>query len=230
MIGLVGGIGAGKSRVAAEFAARGALILDADKIGHVLLSQRPCREVVIERFGESILGEFGTVEEGAEGDEPGVGRRPIDRKALGAIVFADPDRLRDLEAILHPLMRKTFERAIGREQRRRRVPAVVLDAAILYEAGWESLCDTVVFVDAPREVRLARVAESRGWDEQTLDAREKIQGPIDEKRRRAFHVLSNAGTPEELKAEVDALWPRLIARPRARKGELLMPPRLPEMD
>lgn len=226
MIGLVGGIGAGKSLVADRFAALGALVLDADKVGHVLLERPPARDQVIARFGPAILGEAPAPAEGSDADPDAL--PPIDRRALGAIVFRDASARRDLEAILHPAMRKTFERAIGRESRRARVPAVVLDAAILYEAGWESLCDTVVFVDAPRDVRLARVAATRGWTEETLDAREQAQGPIDEKRRRAFHVLRNDGTPEQLQAEVDALWPRLVARPRRKKGEPALPPRRPE--
>lgn len=229
MIGLVGGIGAGKSLVAAEFASKGALVLDADSIGHVLLSRPPCRDQVLARFGDSILGmpEPGAGGDGEAGDEDA---RPIDRRALGAIVFRDRAALDDLEAILHPAMRKTFERAIARESRRRRVPAIVLDAAVLYEAGWESLCDKVVFVDAPREARLARLEASRGWTAEGLEAREKAQGPVEEKKKRADHLLINAGTPEELKAELETLWPRLIARPRRKKGDAPLDLRRPERD
>ncbi len=162
-------------------------MLDADAIGHVLLDQSPSRDRVLERFGEGVLEPFGEV---------GV-RRAIDRRALGAIVFSRPEALRDLEAILHPAMRKTFEKAIARESRRMRVPAVVLDAAILYEAGWDTLCDSVVFVDAPPEVRLARLEASRGWTAEVLAAREKAQGPLEEKRRQADHVLTNDGSPDE---------------------------------
>ena len=208
VIGLIGGIGAGKSLAAAEFAGRGAFVLDADAIGHVLLEQSPCRDRVLDRFGEEILEPFG---------EFGV-RRPIDRRALGAVVFSRPEALRDLEAILHPAMRKTFERAISRESRRGRVPAVVLDAAILYEAGWDTLCDSVVFVDASPETRLARLGATRGWTAEVLAAREKVQGPLEEKRRQADHLLPNDGTPEDFKASIAELWPRLLARPRRERG------------
>ena len=204
VIGLIGGIGSGKSLAASAFADRGAFLLDADAIGHVLLEQSPCRDRVLERFGEEILEPFG---------EFGV-RRPIDRRALGALVFSNPGALRDLEAILHPAMRKTFERAIGRESRRGRVPAVVIDAAILYEAGWDTLCDSVVFVDASPEVRLARLEATRGWSAEALAAREKAQGPLEEKRRQADHLLPNDGSTEELRASIEQLWPQLVARPR----------------
>ncbi len=110
VIGVVGGIGSGKSAAAQAFAALGAFVLDADKVGHTLLDQSPCREIVVEVFGEGVLAPYT-----AEGE-----RRPIDRRALGAIVFADPFLLSRLEDILHPLMRRTFERAISREVRRER--------------------------------------------------------------------------------------------------------------
>jgi dephospho-CoA kinase len=207
VVGLIGGIGSGKSEAARALAGLGAFILDADAIGHVLLEQSPCRDRVLERFGENILEPFG--EYGA--------RRAIDRRALGAVVFSNPGSLRDLEAILHPAMRKTFERAISRESRRGRVTAVVLDAAILYEAGWDTLCDSVVFVDAPPEARLARLEASRGWSAEGLAAREKVQGPLEEKRRQADHLLSNDGTLERFQSEIEALWPMLLARPRRRK-------------
>ncbi len=207
VVGLIGGIGSGKSVAASTLAGLGAFVLDADAIGHVLLEQSPGRDRVLERFGEDILAPFG---------EFGV-RRAIDRKALGAIVFTSPGALRDLEAILHPLMRKTFERAISRESRRGKVPMVVLDAAILYEAGWDTLCDSVVFVDASPEVRLARLEASRGWSAEGLATREKVQGPLEEKRRQADHLLTNDGTLEQFQSEIEALWPGLLGRPRRRR-------------
>ncbi len=209
VIGVIGGIGAGKSLASAGFAKLGAFLLDADTIGHVLLEQSPCRDRVLERFGETILqpyGEFGV-------------RRDIDRKALGAIVFSNPGSLRDLEAILHPMMHRTFVKAISRESRKRTVPAVVLDAAILYEAGWDTLCDSVVFVDASPEVRLARLEANRGWSAEGLAAREKVQGPLEEKRRQADHLLTSDGTIEEFQSSIESLWKKLLVRPRRERGE-----------
>ena len=96
----------------------------------------------------------------------------IDRKALGAIVFKDSKARKDLEKILHPLMRKAFEKAIARVVRKRQGRLIVLDAAILYEAGWNKLCDLVAFVSAPEAVRLTRLAAQRGWDKETLQSRQ----------------------------------------------------------
>lgn len=207
VIGVVGGIGSGKSQAATVFAGLGALVLDADKIGHTLLDQNPCRDIVIEVFGEGVLAPYT-----AEGE-----RRPIDRRALGALVFADPLLLGRLEDILHPLMRLTFERVISREVRQRRFKAVVLDAAILYEAEWNDLCDTVVFVDARPEVRLARLEATRGWTAETLASRENAQGALAEKRIEATQILANNDTIETLQTAAQALWPILLKplpRPR----------------
>jgi dephospho-CoA kinase len=206
VVGLVGEIGAGKSRVAERLAARGAFVLDADAVGHALLSQRPVRERVVARFGEGILDRSA---------DAGEGPPPIDRRALGAIVFADPAALRDLEAILHPRMRRTFERAIAREVRRGRAGAVVLDAAILLEKGWDDLCDRVVFVEAPRDERLARLEAQRGWTDEVLQARERVQWPPERKRARADAVVVNASGLDALAAEVDRLRETVLKPPRA---------------
>ena len=141
-------------------------------------------------------------------------RRPIDRRALGAIVFADPRPLRDLEAILHPAMRKTFEKAIARESRRGRSrPSCSTPRSSTRPAGTRSA--TRSSSSTPRaETRLARLEATRGWTAEVLAAREKAQGPLEEKRRQADHVLANDGTPEEFRAAVDALWPALVAPPR----------------
>jgi dephospho-CoA kinase len=205
VIGLIGGIGSGKTRVAAALAAKGATVLDADAIGHALLDQRPSRDEVVARFGEEVLGP----------DAPAEGEGParIDRSALGRVVFAEPASRKALERILHPRMRKTFEKAIHRVCRKQEAPMVVLDAAILLEAGWDDLCDAIVFVDAPRAVRLERLAASRGWSAEQVDAREQAQWSLSRKREQADHVIPNHSTPEDLEARIESLWGPLTRRP-----------------
>jgi dephospho-CoA kinase len=112
-------------------------------------------------------------------------------------------------------MIEEFERTIAEAQRIGSAPAVVLDAAILLESGWDRECDLVVFVDAPREERLARVERARGWTRADFEAREAAQLPCDAKRRRADYVLPNAGGPAELAAEVDRFceWLGALAPP-----------------
>ena len=222
VIGVVGGIGSGKSAVAARLGELGAFVIDADRVGHALLTQRPVLEAVVRRFGPEILA---PVAEGT--DSP----REIDRRALGAIVFADRTSRRALEGILHPRMRETFSKAIARTARRGQHKAVVLDAAVLFEAGWDALCDRVFFVDAPRDQRLARLAAQRGWDDETLSARENAQGPLEEKRDRADAVVANKDGLGALASSADLAWtsvfagPPRVARPSPTSAARAGPPR-----
>jgi dephospho-CoA kinase len=196
VIGLIGGIGGGKSEVAALFKQRGAVVIDADAVGHELLKEPEVCARIAERFGAGVL---------AQTDDQTSSSPAIDRKALGAIVFANPDARRDLEAIVHPRMRSRFLADI------KRVPwaagetdrFVVLDAAILLEVGWDDLCDLIVYVDSPRDERMRRVEEHRGWSREMFEARERAQWPGDLKRRRADVVINNDAGVESLKREVE---------------------------
>lgn len=209
VIGLIGGIGAGKTLVGSLFAERGAIVVEADKVGHSLMDQRPARDKIIQRFGSRVL-------DLNQSTEP---QPPIDRKALGQLVFDDAVARKDLEAILHPAMRKTFEKVIDRAGRQARTTAVVIDAAILYEAGWNQLCDVVVFIDSPRDQRLARLAASRGWTAEVLDSREKAQLPLEDKKRRADQVITNDSDTAALQASVDAWWAKKIPAGRSGQGK-----------
>ncbi|MDR3621952.1 MAG: dephospho-CoA kinase [Paludisphaera borealis] len=194
VIGVIGGIGGGKSAAAALLAERGAVVIDADAVGHGVLQRPEIQERLVARFGSEIIA---ARDLGVE-----VGPK-IDRRALGKIVFADESARRDLEAIVHPVMIEEFERTIAEAQRSGSAIAVALDAAVLLEAGWDGACDLVVYVDAPRAVRLARVERTRGWSRADFEAREASQQSCDVKRRRADYVLPNVAGPDELAAEVD---------------------------
>jgi dephospho-CoA kinase len=196
VLGLIGGIGGGKSAVARLLAGRGAAVIDADAVGHERLEDPAIRERVVGRFGAGVL------EMTPSGDAEGP---RISRRALAAIVFGDAAALRDLEAILHPAMRDRFVRTIDRLVREGGRPCIVLDAAVLLEAGWDDLCDRIAFVDAPRPERLRRVEQARGWSEATFESRERSQWPAEEKRRRADWIVSNDGGPDHLEAEVERL-------------------------
>lgn len=200
VIGLIGAIGGGKSRVAALLAARGAVVIDADSIGHQLLEEPSVREKVIARFGPDIAPQSG---DSADGESR---ERRINRQALAAVVFSDPTALRALESVLHPLMRQEFHRIITRTVSVDRPAAIVLDAAVLLEAGWQNLCDRVIFVDAPRGLRLERLREQRGWTAETLSAREQAQWPLDQKKRCADLVITNDADLETLRRNVDRIW------------------------
>lgn len=197
-IGLTGEIGGGKSAVASLLAERGALVIDADVAGHETLRRPDVRARLVERFGSGVL----TTKDG----EP-----QIDRRELGALVFADSEALRDLEAIVHPIMAERFRRQIAEARRSPGAGPIVIDAAVLFEAGWDGLCDCVLYVEAPRAARLERVAR-RGWSAADLKAREAAQWSGEAKAGRADYVLSNAGSLDDLGAAVDRFLAWLSAR------------------
>lgn len=200
VIGLIGGIGSGKSAAARLLADHGAAVIDADAVGHELLEDPAIRARVVDRFGASVL----------EAPQIGDATRPrISRKSLARIVFADASALRDLEAILHPAMRDRFLRLIDERVRDGGPPCVVLDAAVLLEAGWDDLCDRIIFVDAPRAERLRRVKDGRGWSEATFEGRERFQWPAEQKRRHADGIITNDDSPDHLEDEVNHLLDRL---------------------
>jgi dephospho-CoA kinase len=188
VIGLLGGVASGKSSVAKAIARRGAVILDADAAGHDALRQSAVKEAIRNRWGARVFD--------AGGD--------VNRRAVAEIVFADTtaarDELKFLESVTHPLIAKSLSDQLAAIN----APVAVLDAAVMLKAGWDRHCDHIVFVDAPREVRLAR-ARQRGWTEAQFDAREAAQERIERKRAASDYVLDNSGTPADLETAVDRL-------------------------
>jgi dephospho-CoA kinase len=200
VIGLLGGIGSGKSQVAALLARKGARIVAGDELAHAALRQPEIRAQVVARWGPQIVDEHGEIR----------------RRQLGSIVFADAGERRALEAMVHPWIKRRIAEEVAAARADPAVRLVVLDAAVMLEAGWDGVCDRLVFVDAPREVRLRRVAGQRGWATAELEERERSQLPLTEKAARADHVLANATTLENLERQVDdllQLWG--LAPPRA---------------
>src|SRR5262249_39717536 len=163
-----------------------------DAAGHLALRQPDVRDAVVRRWGAGLLGPDGE----------------IVRPRLGAIVFADPAELQALETLVHPWIRRRLEEEIALARADPAVRFVVLDAAIMLEAGWDDVCDVLVFVDAPVEVRRRRVA-ARGWSPDDLRARESAQMPLTRKAARADHVLRNAASVDHLERQVDELLRRL---------------------
>lgn len=192
VIGLTGGIGSGKSRVAAILGVRGAHVIDADAVGHQVLAEPDVIDRIEERFGAAVIG---LVE----------GERRVDRRALGRIVFADARSRHELESIVHPVMRNRFEATIERAEAAGEASLIVLDAAILFEAGWALLCDKVIFVNAGAAVRLERVARTRGWTERELESREAAQWALPRKREAADWVINNESDEVALEHGIDRM-------------------------
>ncbi len=190
VIGIVGGIGSGKSVVATAMQMLGGRLISADAFGHEALSQPEIKEKLVARWGNRILDDQGSP----------------DRKSIGRIVFADADELRALESIVFPFIEQKIVQEITNARGTSNVEFIILDAAIMIETGWHEHCDKIVFVDAPREMRLARLKETRGWDEKELERRECMQMPLEMKKRHAHVIIVNDGDFEKVNRQVkDAL-------------------------
>jgi len=187
VIGLVGAIGAGKSTAAKCFTARGGYAIDADALGHEALRQPEIVAALVNKWGAGIRKPDGT----------------LDRREIGRIVFADPHQRNALEATVFPYIGERTRQEIFDAQANPAVAFVLLDAAVLLEAGWGEMVDKLVYVDAPRDTRLARLAARSGWNEAELTAREAAQWPAAEKRARANGVLVNDAGHAELQRQVD---------------------------
>jgi dephospho-CoA kinase len=189
VIGLIGAIGAGKSTAARCFATRGGYTIDADALGHLALQEPGIVSTLVSRWGERICRPDGS----------------LDRRTISKIVFSDSAERSALEATVFPFIsQRTFEE-IFRAQTNPAFAFVVLDAAVLLEAGWGSSVDWLVYLDAPYSVRLARLAIRSGWTESDLAAREAAQWPAAEKKMKADRVLVNDSGPEWLQVKVDEL-------------------------
>jgi dephospho-CoA kinase len=201
IIGLTGNIGTGKSTVARMLADLGAEVIDADRLAHEVMAPHTHEwQRVVERFGRSIL----------RPDET------IDRRALGAIVFADPAALRDLEAILHPAVRARIRARFAAAER----PVVVVEAIKLLEGGLYLEVDAVWVVTATREVQLQRLMRLRGLTRTEAETRVDAQAPQAEKVARADVVIDNSDGLDYTREQVLAAWRAIEAStaPR-RRGE-----------
>ncbi len=194
VIGLVGGIGSGKSTATEAFAGLGCAVIDADKVGHEVIESPEVLDALRARWGEEVFAPDGRVS----------------RESLGRIVFAHPGELETLNGIMHPRIRECLERRIAEARARAQARGVVLDAAVLFEAGWDDLCTHVVYVHAPASLRYARVERSRGWDEQTWRARENCQIPLDRKREQCYAVLDNSSGVSHLSTQVRDLFHTIV--------------------
>ena len=194
-VGLTGGLASGKSTVAGFFRELGAFHLDADRLAHELIAPGGSAErEVVSRFGGGILGTDGAV----------------DRKALGAIVFSDPQALADLNAIVHPKVRKEIAQRIA-DQESGASPAEValVDAALLVESGIQRDLDALIVVACPEPVQIARAVARGGLTEAEARARIAAQAPLAQKVAAADYVIDNDGFLDETRRQVRSLWDEL---------------------
>jgi dephospho-CoA kinase len=197
LVGLTGGIGAGKSTVAELLAARSAVVVDADQVARAVVEPgQPALAKLVERFGDGILDADGR----------------LDRTALAKVAFSDEDSHRDLEGITHPAINEEFTRRVAE------APGdaiVVLDVPLLAESeqARKRPYQTVIVVEAPREVRLARL-EARGVDRVDAEARMSAQAGDEERRKLATYIVDNGGDRPALERRVEEIWGDLQRRQR----------------
>lgn len=191
IVGLTGGIGSGKSTVAAMLARRGAVILDTDLIAReVVQPPSPILDALRTEFGESVIAANGK----------------LDREALAAIVFANPERRRRLNELTHPAI---LERTLALIAEQPPGAVVVVVVPLLFESGFERNCDRVIAVVATADVRLRRIVERDRADAASVRRRMDAQPTDAEYESRAAIVVRNHGDLEALEGEVETAWARL---------------------
>ena len=191
VIGLTGGLGTGKSTVAAAFARQGAAIIDADAITRGLLGEKgKCLKKVAKVFPDAILNS------------------KLDRQALASIVFQNSRTLRKLTDIVYPQALKEVRKRISLYKNK---PLIVVDVPLLFESGWEKIVDTTVVVKANRAQQFDRLKAGR-LSRTDIARRLRLQMPLNEKIRRADIVIDNRGTLGETRAQVNAVVDRLLQR------------------
>ncbi len=219
VLGIIGGLAAGKSTVARLLAERGAQVVDADGIAHGVLRDAGVRGALRESFGDGVFD--------AEGG--------VIHAQLAEVVFGRREQVERLNAIVHPPVLARIREQVAELKKRKDVPLVALDAALLIESGLDrDICDAVLYVEAAREQRLAR-ALGRGLSQDQFEKREAAQLPEDVKRARAGLAVDNNGTTADLERGISGLWPELCMKrqggqpvhPCANPTETKLPSRQP---
>jgi len=201
VVGLTGGIASGKSTVARELARRGARVIDADKLGHRAYEPgTQAQREVIAAFGPELLAADGT----------------IDRPALGAKVFGKPAELKRLTDIVWPEIRRLAQAEIAAIRASEPHAVVVLEAAVLFEAGWEPLVDEIWVAVVERATAVQRAVARGGLTAAQVEARIDAQLANAERKKRAHVVLDNSGDEAALVRQLDADWTRVARAARAR--------------
>ena len=204
VIGLTGGIGTGKSEVTSFLAELGASVIDADVVGHeVYRKGTEGHSAVIDRFGPGVVG--------AEGE--------INRAALGRLVFGDPQALARLNSLVHPRIRKAVRERLS-ALRGAGAEVVVLEAAVLLEAGWEDMVDEVWVVEAPWEAVMSRLRPRFGGDEQAIAVRAGAQMTQEDRRRAADVTILNDGSMDRLRRRVERVYKARIQSVRERTSDI----------
>jgi dephospho-CoA kinase len=194
VIGVVGGVGSGKSQVARILGDLGAAWLSADELAHEAYQAESVKATIRSIWGPEVF----------------TAASEVDRKALAQRVFASQSDLRRLEMVIHPWIARRRDEICTSLASRPDIKAFVADSPLLFEANLDVECDCILFVDCDLEIRARRVRETRGWNKQELLRREKRQLPLDFKRDRADYIVDNNSDLEALVRAVQCVWARIL--------------------
>jgi dephospho-CoA kinase len=194
VIGILGGIGSGKSTVAAEFGKLGCAVIDADKIAHKLLDEAETREKIFSVFGKNISNK----------------NDKIDRHKLAQAAFRGAEELEKLAGILHPPVLAEVERQVQQLQEDTTIKAIVVDMPLLAEVGWDKRCDTLIFVHCDEEKRLKRAEKIGLFEPDELKKRENFQISLDRKASIAENIVNNNSDLSALARQVAEIFPKIV--------------------
>ena len=195
IIGLTGGVASGKSAVADILEEQGCFVSDSDMIAHEVLLEKDVVAALIDRWGPAILSNDGSPS----------------RPEIARTIFTSPEQRAWLEELLHPRIHERRRSAITSVLDSGSVPGCVIDAPLLFEAGIEDECSTIVFVETPRDRRVEWASQQRGWDQDEFDRRERAQLDVEEKKRRSDRLILNNGTLEDLRTRTCEVFHSIIS-------------------
>jgi dephospho-CoA kinase len=195
VVGILGGIGSGKSTVANQFANLGCAVIEADKVAHDVIEEQGIIDTISTVFGSDVLSSDGM----------------IDRSKLAARVFEDAEQLEKLQTIVHPPVVEICQRLLAQYLSIPSVPAVILDIPLLLESGQDRLCNILIFVDSPDAQRFQRAAAKKGLSEDQVKKRENFQISLDKKRQMAHYVIKNNSDMLDLTGQVVQIYSAMVA-------------------
>jgi dephospho-CoA kinase len=195
IIGIAGGIGSGKSFIARLFGEEHCLVLSADDQVREIYRDPAVKETLKIWWGQQVINS----------------QNDVDRRAIARLIFDQPQEKKRLEAFLHPRVTALRQAAMQQVAANAQVLAFVWDIPLLFEVGLNTQCDAIVFIDTPRAQRLARVQQTRGWDDAQLALRENLQQPLDIKREMSNYIVQNTADVGFAKAQVREVLSKILA-------------------
>jgi dephospho-CoA kinase len=195
VVGILGGIGSGKSTVSNQFANLGCAVIQADKIAHDVLEEQGIIDTISAVFGSDIVSSDGTV----------------DRSKLAARVFEDSEQLEKLQTIVHPPVVEISERLLTQYLSSPSIPAVILDVPLLLESGFDKRCNVLIFVESPDDLRFQRAAARKGLSEDQIKKRENFQISLDKKKQIAHYIIKNNSDLLVLAEQVVQIFSTMMA-------------------